>query len=68
MFSSLTLPVTLDCLDRNTRVNSYISRYTCPIGGVVNKDGAAIYQVMVVVFFAKYRGIDPGVTDLLIMG
>ena len=66
--SSLALPVTLDCLDRNPRVNSHISRYTLPLGVVFNKDGAAIYQVIVVVFFAKYRGIDPDVWDLFIMG
>ena len=60
--------MTLDCLDRNARVNSHISRYTLPLGVVFNKDGAAIYQIMVVVFFAKYRGIDPDVWDLFIMG
>ena len=67
-FSSLALPVTLECLDGNARMNSNISRYTLPLGVVFNKDGAAIYQVMVVVFFAKYRGINPDVWDLFIMG
>lgn len=66
--SLLTLPVTLSCLERGTRIHSAVARYAAPVGAVFNKDGAAVYQVIVTAFFARYRGIEDDPIELLAMG
>ena len=60
--------MTLHCLEKNTRVHWSVARYTCPIGAVFNKDGAAIYQVLVVLFFARLRDLELDPMQLFTMG
>ncbi len=61
----MTLPLTMDCLENNLKKNPRIIRFLCPIGATVNMDGFALYESMVVIFFAQLRGMNLGVGEVL---
>ena len=52
--SSLTLPVTLDTVEKRGKVSSRISSFTLPLGSTVNMDGTALYECIGVIFLAQY--------------
>lgn len=56
--SSATLPLTLECVEKNAGVPNRISSFVLPIGATVNMDGTALYECMVVMFIAQAYGIE----------
>jgi Na+/H+-dicarboxylate symporter len=52
--SSLTLPVTLDTVEKRGRVSNRITSFTLPLGATVNMDGTALYECIGVIFLAQY--------------
>jgi Na+/H+-dicarboxylate symporter len=42
--SSATLPVTMECLERNNHVDERVSRFVLPIGATINMDGTVSYM------------------------
>ncbi len=56
--SAATLPVTLECVENNLKVDSKISSFVLPIGATVNMDGTSLYQAVVVIFVAQFHMID----------
>ncbi|MBT9177301.1 MAG: Proton/glutamate-aspartate symporter [Firmicutes bacterium] len=56
--SAATLPVTLQCGEKNLGIKKKIGAFTLPLGATVNMDGTAIYQGVSVVFLAQLLGID----------
>lgn len=56
--SAATLPVTLDCVNRNLGVSKSVSDFVLPIGATVNMDGTSLYQAVAVVFLAQYHMVD----------
>jgi Na+/H+-dicarboxylate symporter len=56
--SSATLPVTLECLDDNFKVNKGISGFVASLGAQVNMDGTALYEAAAALFIAQLCGID----------
>jgi len=63
--SSATLPVTMDCAEKNLRVKSQISSFVLPLGSTVNMDGTAIFQGVSALFIANVYGLDLTITDQL---
>lgn len=57
-----TLPVTLECVEKNAGVSKRVASFTCPLGATVNMDGTALYECVVVIFIAQYVGVDLGLT------
>jgi Na+/H+-dicarboxylate symporter len=55
--SSATLPVTLECLEKNAKVSPRIAGFVAPLGSTVNMDGTALYECAVVLFIAQLYGV-----------
>lgn len=56
--SAATLPVTLECVEENLKVDKKITSFVLPIGATVNMDGTCLYQAVAVVFLAQLHMID----------
>ena len=56
--SAATLPVTMECVERDLKVPKSISSFVLPLGSTVNMDGTAIMQGVAAVFIAQLYGID----------
>ncbi|UTW44757.1 dicarboxylate/amino acid:cation symporter [bacterium SCSIO 12696] len=56
--SSGTLPVTLECTQKNLGVSRPVSSFVLPLGATINMDGTALYQGVAVLFVAQAYGID----------
>lgn len=56
--SSATLPVTMECLTKNLKVQSHVSSFVLPLGATINMDGTALYESVAVMFIAQAYGID----------
>ena len=63
--SAATLPVTMDCVERNLNVPKNISGFVLPLGATINMDGTALYQGVAAVFIAQVYGIDLGLGEQL---
>jgi len=56
--SAATLPVTMECVEDNGRVDRRSSRFVLPLGATVNMDGTALYEAVAVIFIAQSYGTD----------
>lgn len=56
--SAATVPVSLECLQRNAGVSRRVAGFTIPLGATVNMDGTALYECAVVLFVAQIYGVD----------
>lgn len=65
--SAATLPVTLECVEDNLKVDPKISSFVLPIGATVNMDGTSLYQAVAVVFLAQFHLIDLDLSQQLII-
>ena len=59
--SAATLPVTLDCVENNLKIDKEISGFVLPLGATINMDGTALYQGVAALFIAQVYGIDIGI-------
>jgi len=55
--SSATLPVTMECLEKNARVPNRITSFVLPLGATVNMDGTALYECVAAMFLAQAYGL-----------
>ncbi|RAP31562.1 dicarboxylate/amino acid:cation symporter [Candidatus Marinamargulisbacteria bacterium SCGC AG-343-D04] len=65
--SIATLPVTMDCLEKNVGVSKKVVGFITPLGATVNMDGTALYEAVAAVFIAQVVGIDLPITQQLII-
>lgn len=56
--SAATLPVTIECVEENLKIDSKISGFVLPIGATVNMDGTSLYQAVAAVFLAQIFMVD----------
>jgi Na+/H+-dicarboxylate symporter len=56
--SSATLPVTMDCVEKNAGVSNKISSFVLPLGATVNMNGTALYECAAAIFLAQAYGLD----------
>ncbi|MGQ1890661.1 dicarboxylate/amino acid:cation symporter [Thermophagus sp. OGC60D27] len=56
--SAATLPVTIECVEENLKVDKRISSFVLPIGATVNMDGTSLYQAVAVIFLAQMHMVD----------
>ena len=56
--SSATLPVTMECAEKNLGIDEKISSFVLPVGATVNMDGTSLYQAVAAVFIAQVFGMD----------
>ena len=66
--SSATLPLTMECVEKNAGVSNRTSSFVLPLGATVNMDGTALYECVAVMFIAQAYGIELGfATQILIV-
>lgn len=58
--SSATLPLTMDCVEKNAGVSNRTSSFVLPLGATVNMDGTALYECIAAMFIAQAYGIELG--------
>ncbi len=59
--SSATLPITMECVEKNAGVSNRISSFVLPLGATVNMNGTALYECGAAIFLAQAYGLDLGV-------
>jgi Na+/H+-dicarboxylate symporter len=55
--SSATLPVTMECTERNLGVSGEICSFALPLGATINMDGTALYHGVSTVFITQVYGL-----------
>ena len=56
--SDLTLPMTMDCVEKNAGVSNRTSSFVLPLGATVNMDGTALYECVAALFIAQAYGLE----------
>ena len=56
--SAATLPVTMDCAEKNLGISEEVSSFVLPLGATINMDGTSIHRGISAVFIAHAFGID----------
>ncbi|MGE5153882.1 MAG: dicarboxylate/amino acid:cation symporter [Bdellovibrio bacteriovorus] len=56
--SSATLPVTMECVEKNAGVSNKVTSFVLPLGATVNMDGTALYECVAALFIAQAYGIE----------
>jgi Na+/H+-dicarboxylate symporter len=51
--SSVTLPVTMTCVEKNAGVSNRVSSFVLPMGATINMDGTALYECAGALFIAQ---------------
>ena len=63
--SAATLPVTIDCCEKNLGIKKEVSSFVLPLGATINMDGTSMYQAIAAVFIAQVLGLDLDVSQQL---
>jgi proton glutamate symport protein len=58
--SSATLPVTMECVEKNAGVSNRTTSFVLPLGATVNMDGTALYECVAAMFIAQAYGVELG--------
>lgn len=56
--SSATLPVTMECTEKNAGVSNRTTSFVLPLGATVNMDGTALYECVAAMFIAQAYGLE----------
>lgn len=56
--SSATLPLSMECLQKNAGVSERTSSFVLPLGATVNMDGTALYECVAAIFLAQAYGLE----------
>ncbi len=56
--SSATLPLTLECIEKNAGVSNRTSSVVLPLGATINMDGTALYECVAALFIAQAYGVE----------
>jgi Na+/H+-dicarboxylate symporter len=63
--SSATLPVSMECAEKNIKMSKEVASFVLPLGSTVNMDGTALYQGVAAIFIAQVFEIDLSLADQL---
>ncbi|MFK5914788.1 MAG: dicarboxylate/amino acid:cation symporter [Woeseiaceae bacterium] len=56
--SSATLPMTMECVEKNAGVSNKTTSFVLPLGATINMDGTALYECVAAMFIAQAYGIE----------
>ncbi len=56
--SAATLPLTMECVEKNAGVSNRTTSFVLPLGATVNMDGTALYECVAAIFIAQAYGIE----------
>lgn len=65
--SAATLPVTMECVEENLKVDKDIAGFVLPLGATMNMDGTALYEAIAALFIANMVGIELNVLQQIIV-
>lgn len=65
--SSATLPITMDCVEKNAKVSNHTSSFVLPLGATVNMDGTALYECVAAMFIAQAYGLELSFTTQFVI-
>jgi Na+/H+-dicarboxylate symporter len=65
--SSVTLPVTMECVVDRNGVDSRAASFVLPLGATINMDGTALYEAVAAIFIAQIYGIDLGMGQQVVI-
>ena len=63
--SAATLPVTMECVEKNIGASKEVVGFVLPVGATVNMDGTSLYQAVAAVFIAQAFNMDLSMTAQL---
>ena len=63
--SNATLPMTMQCVEKNAGVSNKVSSFVLPMGATINMDGTALYECAGVLFISQVLGVDLSLTGQL---
>ncbi len=58
--SAATLPLSMECVEKNAGVSNRTSSFVLPLGATINMDGTALYECVAAIFIAQAYGIELG--------
>lgn len=56
--SSGTLPITMECVEKNAGVSNKVTSFVLPLGATINMDGTALYECVAAMFIAQAYGLE----------
>jgi proton glutamate symport protein len=56
--SSGTLPLTMECVEKNVGVSERTTSFVLPLGATINMDGTALYECVAAIFLAQAYGLE----------
>lgn len=56
--SNATLPVTMECVEKNVGVSEKTTSFVLPLGATVNMDGTALYECVAAIFIVQAFGVE----------
>lgn len=56
--SSATLPLTMECVEKNAKVSERTTSFVLPLGATINMDGTALYECVAAMFLAQAYGLE----------
>jgi Na+/H+-dicarboxylate symporter len=65
--SAATLPITLECTEKNLKVRNEVAGFVLPLGITINMHGTAVHQEVSAVFIAQAFGHDLTLTQYAII-
>lgn len=65
--SVATLPVTMECLEKNVGISKKVVGFVSPLGATINMDGTALYEAVAAMFIAQVYGIDLSITQQFVI-
>ena len=65
--SSATLPITIDCAEKNNQISRKSCLFVLPLAATVNMNGTALYESVAAMFIAQMLGIQLGLGDQMII-
>lgn len=65
--SAATLPVTMECLEKEVGISNRICSFSLPLGTSINMAGGALFLCIASLFIGKAYGVDLSITTLSII-
>lgn len=65
--SAATLPVTMECCEKNLDIKPRVSSFVLPIGATINMDGSSLYIAVSVIFLAQVHLVDLTIMDQIVI-